>query len=110
MNKFKSFFISGILILFTTTHLYSFENQKSELGFYFSTKVYEERHPVDNSFFMSQDGWMIGGESNSETYSDLYTGFKTKLAYGQVDYTSNGTGTMAGVSDYQFETTDTVIL
>ena len=83
----------------------SFENQKSELGFYFSTKVYEERHPVDNSFFMSQDGWMIGVDSNSETYSDLYTGFKTRLAYGQVDYTSNGTGTMAGVSDYQFETT-----
>ena len=105
MNRFKSFLISGILILFTTTHLYSFENQKSELGFYFSTKVYEERHPVDNSFFMSQEGWMIGVDTNSETYSDLYTGFKTRLAYGQVDYTSNGTGTMAGVPDYQFETT-----
>ena len=54
---------------------------------------------------MSQDGWMIGIDSNSESYEDLYTGFKTRLAYGQVDYTSNGTGTITGVPDYQFETT-----
>ena len=33
---------------------------------------------------MSQDGWMIGIDSNSESY-ELYTGFKTRLAYGQVD-------------------------
>ena len=40
------------------------------------------------------------------SYEDLYTGFKTRLAYGQVDYTSNGTGFKAtGVPDYQFETT-----
>ena len=104
MKKFKNFVISFI-ILFISTHVYSFEDKKSELGFYFSTKVYEERHPVDNSFFMSQDGWMIGIDSNSESYEDLYTGFKTRLALGQVDYTSNGTGTITGVPDYQFETT-----
>jgi len=84
----------------------SFENKKSEFGVYFGSKIYEERHPVDNSFFMSQDGWMIGLNSNEETYEDSsYLGFKNRLAYGQVDYRSAGTGTMAGVPDYQFETT-----
>ena len=84
----------------------SFENKKSEFGVYFGSKIYEERHPVDNSFFMSQDGWMIGLNTNEETYEDSsYLGFKNRLAYGQVDYRSAGTGTMAGVPDYQFETT-----
>jgi len=84
----------------------SFENKKSEFGVYFGSKIYEERHPVDNSLFMSQDGWMIGLNSNEETYEDSsYLGFKNRLAYGQVDYRSAGTGTMAGVPDYQFETT-----
>ena len=80
------------------------EDQKNEIGFYFGTKLYEERHPVDNSFFMSQDGWMLGLIGNNETFSnDLYTGFKYQLGYGQVDYTSAGTGTMSGISDYQLE-------
>ncbi len=84
----------------------SFENKKSELGLYFGTKIYEERHPVDNSFFMSQDGWMIGVNSNSETYDgSTYMGFKNRAAYGQVDYTSAGTGTMTGIPDYQLEST-----
>ena len=84
----------------------SFENEKSELGLYFGTKIYEERHPVDNSFFMSQDGWMIGINSNSESYdSGSYFGFKNRFAYGQVDYTSAGTGTMTGIPDYQLEST-----
>ncbi len=84
----------------------SFENNKSELGIYFGTKIYEERHPVDNSFFMSQDGWMIGINTNSETYDgSTYIGFKNRAAYGQVDYRSAGTGTMTGIPDYQLETT-----
>ena len=102
MKSLKILYVS--LIVLFTTNLHSFENEKSELGFYFSTKVYEERHPVDNSFFMSQDGWMIGLNTNDEYYEkDFYFGFKNRLAYGQVDYTSNGTGTMTGIPDYQLE-------
>ena len=87
-------------------NLFALESQKNEFGVYFGTKIYEERHPVDNSFFMSQDGWMLGLIGNSETYSnDLYTGFKYQLGYGQVDYTSAGTGTMTGIPDYQLEGT-----
>ena len=55
---------------------------------------------------MSQDGWMIGINTNSETYSDeTYFGFKNRLGVGEVNYTSAGTGTMTGIPDYQFETT-----
>jgi len=87
-------------------HANSFEDNKSEFGFYVGTKIYEERHPVDNSFFMSQDGWMIGINTNSETYDGgTYVGFKNRVAYGQVNYTSAGTGTMAGVPDYMLEST-----
>ncbi len=86
--------------------VHSFENKKSELGLYFGTKIYEERHPVDNSFFMSQDGWMLGLNANSETYDgSTYLGFKGRAAYGQVDYQSAGTGTLSGIPDYQLEYT-----
>ncbi len=97
-------YLSLIVLLISSAH--SLENQKRELGLYFGTKIYEERHPVDNSFFMSQDGYMIGFLYNSENYeTGFYTGSKTRLAAGEVDYQSNGTGTMSGIPDYQFETT-----
>ena len=99
----KKNYITILSILFLNlfiSNVKSFENEKSELGLYFGTKIYEERHPVDNSFFMSQDGWMIGINSNSESYdSGSYFGFKNRFAYGQVDYTSAGTGTMTGIPD-----------
>ena len=105
INIFKSLILLVFLALNTNTAL-TLEPQKSEFGVYFGTKLYEERHPVDNSFFMSQDGWMLGLVGNNETYSsDLYTGFKYQLGYGQVDYTSAGTGTMTGIPDYQLEGT-----
>ena len=86
--------------------VYSFEDKKSEFGIYLGTKIYEERHPLDNSFFMSQDGWMMGLNANSETYEgSTYLGFKGRAAYGQVDYQSAGTGTMTGIPDYQLEYT-----
>ena len=113
MTKIKTtknhrfYFIFLLLILiFNYKNLFALEDQKNEFGVYFGTKIYEERHPVDNSFFMSQDGWMLGLIGNSETYSsDLYSGFKYQLGYGQVDYTSAGTGTMSGIPDYQLEGT-----
>jgi hypothetical protein len=105
----RKLFISTLMIVisqFSFFVVYSFENQKTEFGIYGGTKIYEERHPVDNSFFMSQDGWMIGINTNSETYEDsTYIGFKNRAAYGQVDYQSAGTGTMTGIPDYQVETT-----
>ena len=83
---------------------FSLENEKNEVGVYFGSKIYEERHPVDNSFFMSQDGFMLGLIGSNETYSDsIYSGLKYRLGYGQVDYTSAGTGTISGIPDYQFE-------
>ena len=110
MIKLQKFFnlkyIFFVLFYFTFSNVNSLENSKNEFGMYFGTKIYEERHPVDNSFFMSQDGWMIGINTNSETYdASSYIGFKNRLAYGQVDYTSAGTGTMSAIPDYQLETT-----
>ena len=32
--------------------------------------------------------------------SNFYTSFQSRLGYGQVDYTSAGTGTMTGIPDY----------
>ena len=100
------FFLNLIFATFFISAAQSFDDNKKEFGFYFGTKIYEERHPVDNSFFMSQDGYMIGLIAASADYSqDLYFGWITRLAAGEVDYTSNGTGTMTGIPDYQFETT-----
>ena len=105
-KKFFKVLLSSVCFMFSFANAMAFEDNKKELGFYFGTKIYEERHPVDNSFFMSQDGWMLGINTNSETYDNsTYVGFKNRLAYGQVDYTSNGTGTMAAIPDYQLETT-----
>ena len=106
MKKNYIVLLSVLFLNLSISNVKSFENKKSEIGAYFGTKIYEERHPVDNSFFMSQDGWMIGINTNSETYSDeTYFGFKNRLGVGEVNYTSAGTGTMTGIPDYQFETT-----
>ena len=109
LNFTKEVSLKSLLILLIFFILNSqaeeLSNSKSEFGVYGGSKIYEERHPVDNSFFMSQDGYMIGLILNSETYDDnLYIGSKTRLAAGEVDYTSAGTGTMTGIPDYQFET------
>jgi hypothetical protein len=105
----KKIILVSITIIFSQLSffsVYSFEDNKSEFGVYFGSKIYEERHPVDDSFFMSQDGWMIGINTNSETYEQsTYLGFKGRAAYGQVEYRSAGTGTMSGVPDYQLEYT-----
>lgn len=106
MNKIILISIAIISSQLSFFSAYGFEDNKSEFGVYFGTKIYEERHPVDNSFFMSQDGWMIGINTNSETYEQsTYLGLKGRAAYGQVEYTSAGTGTMSGVPDYQLEYT-----
>jgi hypothetical protein len=108
LNFTKEVSLKFILLIFFILNSQAEElsNSKSEFGVYGGSKIYEERHPVDNSFFMSQDGYMIGLILNSETYDDnLYIGSKTRLAAGEVDYTSAGTGTMTGIPDYQFETT-----
>jgi|TARA_B110000259_G_C14003597_1_gene397175 hypothetical protein len=94
-----------LIIFFVITPLYAYENKKSEYGFYLSSKVYEERHPVDNSFFMSQDGFMLGLVLNGDNYDTYYTGYRTRFGYGQVDYASAGTGTMADIPDWQIEGT-----
>ena len=105
----RNLFLITIMIVISQLSfisVHSFENKKSELGLYFGTKIYEERHPVDNSFFMSQDGWMLGLNANSEKYEgSTYLGFKGRAAYGQVDYQSAGTGTLSGIPDYQLEYT-----
>ena len=106
MKKIIIFSMTIIISQLSFFSVYSFEDKKSELGLYFGTKIYEERHPVDNSFFMSQDGWMMGLNANSETYEgSTYLGLKGRAAYGQVDYQSAGTGTMTGIPDYQLEYT-----
>ena len=105
--KIKNIFKLLILLFFVFYNnlSLSLENKKNEFGYYFGTKIYEERHPVDNSFFMSQEGYMLGFFLSNETYDEVYKGLKTRLAAGEVDYQSNGTGTMSSIPDYQFETT-----
>lgn len=103
-----SFFYKYIIIfiiLFPKISL-ALELKKNEFSFYFGSKIYEERSPVDNTFFMSQDGFMLGLMFNDEDYTnDTYIGLKTRLAAGEVDYTSAGTGEMLGIPDYQIEST-----
>ena len=106
MRKLIIILFTGILYGASISAVQSLEDKKEEIGIYFGTKIYEERHPVDNSFFVSQEGWMIGLNINSETYNnETYVGFRSRLAAGQVDYTSAGTGTLSAIPDYQFETT-----
>ena len=100
--------ISAFSILFSFVILQdakTFENKKDEFGVYFASKIYEERNPSDNSFFMSQDGYMLGLIGSNEYYDNNYFGFKYRLGAGEVDYTSAGTGTMTGIPDYQVEGT-----
>jgi len=105
MKKKIAIIISIIISQLSFFSVYSFENSKSEYGFYFGTKIYEERD-TQEQFVMSQDGYMIGFVLSSASYNQgSYFGLLTRLAAGEVDYTSNGTGTMAGIPDYQFETT-----
>jgi hypothetical protein len=105
MTKIINFTILLHLIFFNISAK-SFENNKQEIGVYFSTKIYEERHPVDNSFFMSQDGYMLGAVFSADNFSDeTYFGYKMRLGLGEVSYTSAGTGTMENIPDYQLEGT-----
>ena len=60
MRKLIIILFTGILYGASISAVQSLEDKKEEIGIYFGTKIYEERHPVDNSFFMSQEGWMIG--------------------------------------------------
>lgn len=100
MKILKSFIV--VSVFFLANKVLAFENNKKEIGGYFSTKIYEERHPVDNSFFMSQDGFMLGLVLNADNYEDdTYFGYKIRLGAGSVDYTSAGTGTMENIPDYQ---------
>lgn len=106
MKIFKIIIINLFFFINLNQHAFSFENNKQEIGGYFSTKIYEERHPVDNSFFMSQDGFMLGLILNGDNYdNDTYFGYKIRLGAGSVDYTSAGTGTMENIPDYQLEGT-----
>ena len=106
MSLKKISILNLIPILFILNQSFGFENDKSEFGFYIGTKIYEERHPIDNSFFMSQEGYMIGLNTSTENYNNKsYFGIKTRAAAGEVDYKSAGTGTMSGIPDYQLEGT-----
>ena len=58
MKKINLILLGIIFLNLPISNAKSFENKKSEIGFYFGTKIYEERNPVDNSFFMSQDDWI----------------------------------------------------
>jgi len=103
----KDIIITFVIVFgLSTSSFADYLDSKNDFGVYGSIKTYEERHPYTNAAFMQQDGWMIGIDSNSENYdtSNFYSLVRTKVAYGQVDYASAGTGTMAGISDWQFET------
>ena len=50
MKKNYIVLLSVLFLNLSISNLKSFENKKSEIGAYFGTKIYEERHPVDNSF------------------------------------------------------------
>ena len=106
LKFFKYIFIITISVFYSINSFADFVDSRNEFAVYGATKIYEERHPVDNGFFMSQEGWMAGIALNQETYDSTggYFSLQGKLGYGQVDYTSAGTGTMSGIPDYQFET------
>ena len=52
MKKNYIVLLTVLFLNLSISNVKSFENKKSEIGAYFGTKIYEERHPVDNSFFM----------------------------------------------------------
>lgn len=80
--------------------------EKRETSFYLSSKVYEERHPIDDSFFMSQEGFMLGVNLATNYYEDsFYYGYKFSSGIGSVDYTSASSGTIENIMDYYAEET-----
>jgi hypothetical protein len=97
--------LSSIIVLLNlSSYSYSFETKKVGIGGYLSTKVYEERNPLDNTFFMNQSGFMLGLIANGDSYTESsYLGYSARLGVGLVDYTSAGTGTMQDIPDYHAE-------
>ena len=93
-----------IFLISFSSHSYSFETKKFGIGTYLSTKIYEERNPVDNTFFMDQSGFMLGLVANGDNFTESsYLGYSARLGVGLVDYTSAGTGTMQDIPDYHAE-------
>ena len=93
-----------IFLISFSSYSYSFETKKFGIGTYLSTKIYEERNPVDNTFFMDQSGFMLGLVANGDNFTESsYLGYSARLGVGLVDYTSEGTGTMQDIPDYHAE-------
>lgn len=100
----KTIIISSFLFFLIISYSFSFEEKKRNIAGYLSSKVYEERNPIDNTFFMNQSGFMLGLILNSDSYdNNSYFGYNTRLGLGLVDYTSAGTGTMQDIPDYHAE-------
>ena len=82
---------------------HSFSTETSHIGIYLSGKSYEETD-LSGDPFMAQSGYMIGIAGRADEISDeFYFGSKGRIGWGQVDYTSQSTGTMEDISDYHSE-------
>ena len=64
----KFILISAVSTFFSINSFADYVDSRNEFAVYGASKIYEERHPVDNGFFMAQEGWMAGISSSFENY------------------------------------------
>ncbi|MFT5759650.1 MAG: hypothetical protein ACI9LM_004417 [Alteromonadaceae bacterium] len=93
----------ALLLLFTT--LLSFTNKAyagTEIGVFVSDYSYEET--MDGNFIMQDKATMLGVRAAVSTYKrDLTWKLDGSFQYGNMNYTSNGTGSLKGSDDFIFE-------
>jgi Outer membrane protein beta-barrel domain len=61
-------------------------------------------HSYEEPDFAENSGILYGAMAGYEYHKDVYARVEARAAFGQVDYSSNGTGTMENIDDWLFET------
>ena len=97
----KLIFLLALLFVFAGTGISFAQVQLPKYSWYLGTHISHIKYVEPN--FMEEEGYMYGF-NGSYTYRDEFMlKAEGRFSFGQVDYTSSGTGTMDNVDDYIVE-------
>ncbi|MFT5808203.1 MAG: hypothetical protein ACI9LG_002504 [Moritella dasanensis] len=103
LNPLRLALNPALPVLFTTLVLFTTKSYAgTEVGVFVSNYSYEET--IDDNFIMQDKATMLGVRAAVSTYKrDLTWKLDGSFQYGNMSYTSNGTGSLKGSDDYIFE-------